>query len=100
MRRRRLRAAATLLVTGLAVAYILWKVDLGETLHVIANASLGWLLASFAIWVLSVWPLAVVAQGPQEARRAWRAAGRDEDRRHTHASTHRVRGSATPRCYF
>jgi glycosyltransferase 2 family protein len=56
--RRVLRTCATLLVTGLAVAYILWKVDLGETLHVIANASIGWLLASFAIWVLSVWPLA------------------------------------------
>jgi glycosyltransferase 2 family protein len=52
-----LRTGATLLVTGLAVAYILWKVDLGETLHVLANAKLGWLLASFAIWVFSVWPL-------------------------------------------
>jgi uncharacterized protein (TIRG00374 family) len=55
--RRVLRTGATLLVTGLAVAYILWKVDLGETLHVLANAKLGWLLASFAIWVFSVWPL-------------------------------------------
>jgi uncharacterized protein (TIRG00374 family) len=56
--RRALRTGATLLVTGLAVAYILWKVDLGETLHVLANASVGWLLLSFAIWVFSVWPLA------------------------------------------
>jgi glycosyltransferase 2 family protein len=56
--RRVLRTGATLLVTGLAVAYILWKVDLGETLHVLANASVGWLLLSFAIWVFSVWPLA------------------------------------------
>ena len=56
--RRALRRFGTLLVTGLAVAYIVWKVDLRETVHVIANASVGWLLVSVAIWVLSVWPLA------------------------------------------
>ena len=59
MRRpRALRATATLVVTGLAVAYILWRVDLRETVHVLANASPGWWLASFGIWVVSVWPLA------------------------------------------
>jgi hypothetical protein len=54
---RALRTGGTLLVTGLAVAYILWKVDLGETLHVLAHASVGWWVASCAIWVVSVWPL-------------------------------------------
>lgn len=59
MRRpRALRATATLVVTGLAVAYILWRVDLRETVHVLANASAGWWLASFGIWVVTVWPLA------------------------------------------
>jgi uncharacterized protein (TIRG00374 family) len=53
-----LRASGTLVVTGLAVAYILWRVDLGETVHVLANASAGWWLASFGIWVVTVWPLA------------------------------------------
>jgi uncharacterized protein (TIRG00374 family) len=53
-----LRATGTLVVTGLAVAYILWRVNLRETVHVLANASAGWWLASFGIWVLSVWPLA------------------------------------------
>ena len=58
MRRpRALRATGTLVVTGLAVAYILWRVNLRETVHVLANASAGWWLASFAIWVVSVWPL-------------------------------------------
>ncbi|HEY2740952.1 MAG TPA: lysylphosphatidylglycerol synthase transmembrane domain-containing protein, partial [Gaiellaceae bacterium] len=58
MRRpRALRATGTLVVTGLAVAYILWRVDLGETVHVLANASAGWWLASFGIWVVTVWPL-------------------------------------------
>ena len=53
-----MRATATLVVTGLAVAYIVWRVDLRETVHVLANASPGWWLASFGIWVVTVWPLA------------------------------------------
>jgi len=57
-RHRTLRAGATLLVTGLATAYIVWKIDLRQTAHVLANASVGWWLAAFAIWVVSVWPLA------------------------------------------
>ncbi len=57
-RPRALRAGGTLLVTGLAVAYILWRVDLRETVHVLANARAGWWLASFGIWVVTVWPLA------------------------------------------
>jgi glycosyltransferase 2 family protein len=55
---RVMRRAATLFVTGLAVAYILWKVDLRETAHVLAHASVGWWLAALTIWVISVWPLA------------------------------------------
>jgi glycosyltransferase 2 family protein len=54
---RGLRALATLVVTGLATAYILWRIDLGETGHVLAHARVGWWLASLAIWVVSVWPL-------------------------------------------
>ena len=53
-----MRASGTLVVTGLAVAYILWRVDLRETVHVLANASAGWWLASLGIWVVTVWPLA------------------------------------------
>ena len=56
-RNRGIRSIATLIVTGLAIAYILWKVDLRETAHVLANASLGWWLAACAIWIGSVWPL-------------------------------------------
>ena len=57
-RSRLLRTGGTLLVTGLATAYILWRIDLGRTGHVLAHASIGWWLASCAIWVISVWPLA------------------------------------------
>jgi uncharacterized protein (TIRG00374 family) len=57
IRSRAVRTAATLAVTGLATAYILWRIDLGETGHVLAHASPGWWLASCAIWVASIWPL-------------------------------------------
>jgi uncharacterized protein (TIRG00374 family) len=56
-RSRTLRVAATLVVTGLATAYILWRIDLGQTGHVLAHANVGWWLTSLAIWVGSVWPL-------------------------------------------
>ncbi|HEV8099340.1 MAG TPA: lysylphosphatidylglycerol synthase transmembrane domain-containing protein [Gaiellaceae bacterium] len=56
-RARAVRVAATLAVTGLATAYILWRIDLRRTGHVLAHASIGWWLASCAIWVAAVWPL-------------------------------------------
>jgi uncharacterized protein (TIRG00374 family) len=55
---RAVRAAATLVVTGLCVAYILWKIDLGKTGHVLAHARPLWLLGSLAIMAGSVWPMA------------------------------------------
>ena len=63
-------------MTGLAVTYIVWKIDLRETAHVLAHASVGWWLASFGIWIVSVWPLAwrwqklLAASGVQE-RLGW-----------------------------
>ena len=56
--RRALRVAATLVVTGLATAYIVWKIDLGRTGHVLAHARPVWWLASLAIMAGSVWPMA------------------------------------------
>ena len=56
-RRRALRRAGTLLVTGLATAYIVWQINLRETLHVLAHASFGWWLLSLAIWIAAVLPL-------------------------------------------
>ena len=52
------RIALTLVVTGLCTAYILWKIDLRQTGHVLAHARLGWWLAAVAIMVGSVWPMA------------------------------------------
>ncbi|HEY2542502.1 MAG TPA: lysylphosphatidylglycerol synthase transmembrane domain-containing protein [Gaiellaceae bacterium] len=53
-----MRLGATLVVTGLCTAYILWKIDLAKTGHVLAHARVGWWLAAVAIMVGSVWPIA------------------------------------------
>ena len=56
--RKAVRLGATLVVTGLCTAYIVWKIDLGKTGHVLAHARAGWWLAALAIMVGSVWPMA------------------------------------------
>jgi glycosyltransferase 2 family protein len=53
-----MRRAGVLVVTGLAVAYIVWQINLRETLHVLAHAHVGWWLLSCGIWIAVVWPLA------------------------------------------
>ncbi len=53
-----MRRVAVLVVTGLAVAYIVWQINLRETLHVLAHANVGWWLLSCGIWIAAVWPLA------------------------------------------
>jgi uncharacterized protein (TIRG00374 family) len=56
--RRPLRVGATLLVTGLCTAYLVWKIDLGETLRVLRDAHVGALLASAGIMIATVLPMA------------------------------------------
>ncbi len=56
---RPVRVAATLLVTGLCVAYLLWKIDVGETADVLAATELGWFALSVAIMSLTVLPMAL-----------------------------------------
>ena len=51
------RVALTLVVTGLCTAYILWKIDLGKTGHVLASAHVGWWLLSLGILLASVVPM-------------------------------------------
>jgi uncharacterized protein (TIRG00374 family) len=70
--RRALRVAGTLVVTGLAIWYLVSKIDFHRTGHELANASLGYLVASLAIMVVTVWPMAwrwqrlLRAQGVEE----------------------------------
>jgi uncharacterized membrane protein YbhN (UPF0104 family) len=56
--KRWLRVAATLLVTAAAVAYILSKVDLGKTAHIIGSASVPWLVLSALLTLVTVPPMA------------------------------------------
>jgi uncharacterized protein (TIRG00374 family) len=70
------RVAATLVVTGLCTAYILWKIDLGETGHVLVHARAGWWAASLAIMAASVWPMAWRWQRLLEARGVRESLGR------------------------
>jgi hypothetical protein len=58
VRNRSLRLAATLVVTGLCTAYLVWKIDLGQTLHLLAHAELGYFVGAVAIMIGSVWPMA------------------------------------------
>src|SRR2546425_7870167 len=56
--RRPLRVAATLLVSALAVAYILHKIDLGKTARILGDASVPWVVVSAALTLVTVSPMA------------------------------------------
>src|SRR3954463_10705528 len=56
--RRLPRLVLTLVITGLALAYLLSKIDLSETWDVLSHASLGWYLLAVAIMAGTVWPMA------------------------------------------
>ena len=58
MKRRLIRLSGTLVVTGLCLAYIVWKIDIRQTVHVLVHAQFGYFAASVAIFVVSVWPIA------------------------------------------
>jgi uncharacterized protein (TIRG00374 family) len=65
---RLLRAIATLVVTGACTAYVLWKIDLGRTAHVLGHARLAYFLGAVAIISLAVTPMAWRWQRLLEAR--------------------------------
>jgi uncharacterized protein (TIRG00374 family) len=74
--RRLLRLTLTLAITGLAVAYLLSKINLSQTWDILSNASLAWFLLAVAIMAGTVWPMAwrweqlLIAQSIRE-RFAW-----------------------------
>jgi uncharacterized protein (TIRG00374 family) len=53
-----LRIVLTLTVTGLALAYIFWKIDVGKTAHILANADPGYFALSVGLALLTVPPMA------------------------------------------
>ena len=58
MKRRTVRILATLVVTGLCTAYILWKIDVGKTVDVLRDARAGFFFGSVGIMVVTVLPMA------------------------------------------
>src|SRR5207302_3910033 len=44
--------------TGLCTAYIVWKIDVSRTAHILGNASVAYFLLALAIMVVTVWPMA------------------------------------------
>jgi hypothetical protein len=57
--RRSVRIALTLLFTGLAVAYLVWKIDLHTTIDIIVDADPWWFLLAVAIMVGTALPMAL-----------------------------------------
>jgi glycosyltransferase 2 family protein len=56
---RTVRVAGTLVLTSLAVAYLVWKVDLGTTLDVLRDTDLGWFALAIAIMLGTALPMAL-----------------------------------------
>ncbi len=56
---RRTRLLGTVVLTAAAVAYLVWKIDLGTTLDVLAETNLAWFALSVAIMGLTVPVLAM-----------------------------------------
>ena len=55
--RRAIRIGATLVITGLCTAYLVWKIDVGKTLDILEHAKVGYFLLAVAIMVSTVWPM-------------------------------------------
>lgn len=72
MSSRATRIALTLVLTGLALAYLVWKVDVSTTVDLLAGASLGWFGLAVAIMVGTVplmavrWRWLLAAQGIED----------------------------------
>ncbi len=66
--RRSVRVTATLVVTGLCLAYIVWKIDIHQTVDILGEANYWWLAAAVAIMTVTVLPMAWRWQRLLEAR--------------------------------
>ena len=56
---RWLRVVGTLVLTGLAVAYLAWKIDLAKTADILADADPAWFALAVAIMVGTAMPMAL-----------------------------------------
>jgi uncharacterized membrane protein YbhN (UPF0104 family) len=56
---RAIRLVGTLVLTAAAIAYLVWKIELGTTLDVLADTNLAWFALSCAIMLFTVPVLAL-----------------------------------------
>ena len=69
---RRVRLVGTLVLTAAAIAYLVWKIELGTALDILSEADVGWFALAVAIMVLTVpvlalrWGWLPRAQGMEE----------------------------------
>ena len=56
---RRTRQVGTIVLTAAAIAYLVWKIELGTTLDVLADTNLAWFALAVAIMVVTVPVLAL-----------------------------------------
>jgi glycosyltransferase 2 family protein len=56
---RRTRQVGTLVLTAAAIAYLIWKIELGTTLDVLAETNLAWFALAVAIMIVTVPALAL-----------------------------------------
>jgi len=66
--KRWIRVVLTLVVTGLAVAYLSWKIDLGKSIDTLADADPAWFALAVAIMLGTALPMALRWQWLMQAR--------------------------------
>jgi glycosyltransferase 2 family protein len=54
-----IRVALTLLVTALATAYVIWKIDISRTAEILRDTNLVYFAAAVAIGIVTTWPMAL-----------------------------------------
>ena len=67
--KRSVRIGLTLLVTGLAIAYLVWKVDIHETVDTLLDADPWWFALAVAIMIGTALPMALRWQWLMRAQR-------------------------------
>ena len=56
--KRRLRLVGTLAVSALAIGYILFKINIGQTLHILGSADKKWIAVSALLILITILPMA------------------------------------------
>ena len=68
MKKRSVRIALTLLFTGLALGYLVWKIDIHQTIDILVDADLWWFALAVVIMIGTALPMALRWQWLMEAQ--------------------------------